>query len=243
MAIDKPDELGLYYLQSRYYNPEMGRFINADALVTTGQGLLGNNMFAYCNNNPVLFVDPSGLIIVLATNATTEQIAEYERAIAYINTSETGRKLITILESSSVVTTIVFVDNDDMGYNPATNTIYFDINSGMVLSDYVSTQSAALGLAHEMGHAAQNLEGMLNGSSWSIDDIEESNLKTYETPIANELGEPTRSSYYDNIGTKDMLNSTHFTTAVMVARPWWHYVLFWKLFVPNAILTEHNLVK
>ena len=41
-------ELGLYYLQSRYYDPEMGRFLNADALVATGQGLLGNNMFAYC---------------------------------------------------------------------------------------------------------------------------------------------------------------------------------------------------
>ena len=38
----------------------MGRFINADALVTTGQGLLGNNMFAYCRNNPVCRRDISG---------------------------------------------------------------------------------------------------------------------------------------------------------------------------------------
>ncbi len=53
-------ETGLYYLQSRYYNPEVGRFINADALVSTGQGLLGNNMFAYCRNNPVCRVDIEG---------------------------------------------------------------------------------------------------------------------------------------------------------------------------------------
>ena len=53
-------ETGLYYLQSRYYNPEIGRFINADALIATGQGILGNNMFAYCNNNPVIFEDASG---------------------------------------------------------------------------------------------------------------------------------------------------------------------------------------
>lgn len=39
----------LYYLQSRYYDPEVGRFLNADALVSTGQGLLGNNMFDRCN--------------------------------------------------------------------------------------------------------------------------------------------------------------------------------------------------
>ena len=50
----------MYYLQSRYYNPELGRFINADAFVSTGQGLLGNNMFAYCRNNPVLRIDISG---------------------------------------------------------------------------------------------------------------------------------------------------------------------------------------
>ena len=54
-------ETGLYYLQSRYFNPKMARFINADALVSTGQGLLGNNMFAYCNNNPVNMLDPAGM--------------------------------------------------------------------------------------------------------------------------------------------------------------------------------------
>lgn len=55
------NETGLYYLQSRYYNPTIGRFINVDALIATGQGILGNNMFAYCNNNPVKNADHLGL--------------------------------------------------------------------------------------------------------------------------------------------------------------------------------------
>ena len=38
----------------------MGRFINADAYASTGQGLLGNNMFVYCGNNPVSYSDPIG---------------------------------------------------------------------------------------------------------------------------------------------------------------------------------------
>ncbi len=54
-------ETGLYYLQSRYYNPATGRFINADGLVSTGTGLLGYNMYIYCNNNPVMCVDPTGM--------------------------------------------------------------------------------------------------------------------------------------------------------------------------------------
>ena len=56
-------ETGLYYLESRYYNPEIGRFINADRYVSTGTGLLGFNMFAYCDNNPVNCVDPSGCFL------------------------------------------------------------------------------------------------------------------------------------------------------------------------------------
>ena len=53
-------ETGFYYCQSRYYDPCLGRFINADGYVSTGQGFLGHNMFAYCGNNPVMYYDPSG---------------------------------------------------------------------------------------------------------------------------------------------------------------------------------------
>ena len=50
---------GLYYLQSRYYNPTYGRFINADSIMKIGN-VLGANVFAYCNNNPVNFADYDG---------------------------------------------------------------------------------------------------------------------------------------------------------------------------------------
>ena len=55
-------ETQLYYLQSRYYNPATGRFINEDAYISTGTGLLGYNMYAYCSNNPVMHVDHDGLV-------------------------------------------------------------------------------------------------------------------------------------------------------------------------------------
>lgn len=54
------NETSLYYLQSRYYDPQLGRFINPDVLVSTGQGILGNNTFAYCGNNPIVRIDPTG---------------------------------------------------------------------------------------------------------------------------------------------------------------------------------------
>ena len=62
-------ETGFYYLQSRYYDPENHRFINADSYASTGQGFLGVNMFAYCNNLPVILHDSNGefpsLLIVI----------------------------------------------------------------------------------------------------------------------------------------------------------------------------------
>ena len=53
-------ETGFYYLQSRYYDPANRRFISADVYASTGQGFLGTNMFAYCNNKPIINSDPSG---------------------------------------------------------------------------------------------------------------------------------------------------------------------------------------
>ena len=53
-------ETGFYYLQSRYYDSVNHRFINADSYASTGQGFIGANMFAYCNNNPVIYADPTG---------------------------------------------------------------------------------------------------------------------------------------------------------------------------------------
>ena len=54
-------ETGFYYLQSRYYDPAICRFINADTFATTdANGFLSANMFAYCENNPVSNSDSEG---------------------------------------------------------------------------------------------------------------------------------------------------------------------------------------
>ena len=58
-------ETGLYYLGSRYYDPEVGRFINADDVSVIGASpmeLTDKNLFAYCDNNPVMRKDDGGQI-------------------------------------------------------------------------------------------------------------------------------------------------------------------------------------
>ena len=64
-------ETGLYYVSSRYYDPEIGRWISPEPNVyngafDSGSGLNGYNVFAYCSNNPVIFYDPTGEFILTA---------------------------------------------------------------------------------------------------------------------------------------------------------------------------------
>jgi len=53
-------EIQMYYCQSRYYNPQWRRFINADITLDTGGHVLGTNVFAYCVNDPINGSDPCG---------------------------------------------------------------------------------------------------------------------------------------------------------------------------------------
>ncbi|MBQ5320623.1 MAG: RHS repeat-associated core domain-containing protein [Oscillospiraceae bacterium] len=53
------NETGFYYLNSRYYDPEVGRFINADIVMDT-ESVFGFNLFSYCENNPITYIDDMG---------------------------------------------------------------------------------------------------------------------------------------------------------------------------------------
>ena len=64
-------ETNLYYLNSRYYDPDVGRFISLDAVdYLAPDSIHGLNLFAYCFNNPIMYADPSGHFVISALLAS-----------------------------------------------------------------------------------------------------------------------------------------------------------------------------
>ena len=77
------NETGFYYLNSRYYDPETGRFINGDAQLNT-DSILGLNLFAYCYNNPILLSDSTGNRPVVGAHPQKETEKEKEQSFKYM---------------------------------------------------------------------------------------------------------------------------------------------------------------
>ena len=75
-------DLDLYLLQSRYYDSRTGRFINADTLeYLEPDSVNGLHLYAYCKNNPIMFIDTTGHFITLATLLTAAIIGAIAGAI------------------------------------------------------------------------------------------------------------------------------------------------------------------
>jgi RHS repeat-associated protein len=60
-------ETGLYYLNSRYYDSTVGRFINADEFINSNESLLSTNIYTYCENNPIKNIDSNGKFFLTLT--------------------------------------------------------------------------------------------------------------------------------------------------------------------------------
>ena len=130
-----------YCLDSRYYDPFVGRFVNADGYMSTGQGVLGYNMFAYCLNSPIILEDSTGSRPVIddlrgETAEQRELSFSYIRAnvkytepftISPVGTYNNGKGNVYIVNESQVdlvdrsdTNTVVIIDSrnsSDPNYN------------------------------------------------------------------------------------------------------------------------------
>ena len=131
-------DTGFYYLQSRYYDPQICRFINADSYASNGMGSVGYNMFAYCLNNPAMYSDalghaPTSTIDIDGDGEDechvyeyTKTIIKYYRCILTVTTDVSGSVYIY-----TGVDTSFFEDSSNWpeGFDPETDLLVGDFTN------------------------------------------------------------------------------------------------------------------
>ena len=115
-------ETGYYYLMSRYYNPEIGRFLNADCGIFIQNSILESNVYSYCINNPIVNADCMGMY------TEKEQILLDKANSCFkskMGTKLNGYSLVEIdpdFERKYEIVTISYIyqkDNDEYAYKSA----------------------------------------------------------------------------------------------------------------------------
>ena len=133
-------ETGFYYLQSRYYDPAIGRFVNADGQISgVGGEILGCNMFTYCMNNPVNMNDSRGKWPRWITAAVA-----VTAAVVFAVTAAPAAAITTVVASATYVTQTWHFDvrasknegMDDLSYEQAKNLPGADINVSDTFHDF-----------------------------------------------------------------------------------------------------------
>ena len=127
-------ETGFYYLNSRYYDPAVGRFLNADGYINANGDLIGYNMFAYCGNNSVNMVDDDGTSALLIAEGG---YASYLIFASSVGTSNCWNPIGIILLTTAVVAGIAFIGFKV--YNKRKSQHDAAVTAALELMDYAST--------------------------------------------------------------------------------------------------------
>ena len=168
-------ETGLYYLNSRYYDPETGRFISPDSLkYLVPETCNGLNLYAYCGNNPVMFVDPNGTLFgfFLGTIVLGAVIGGTINGISAYNAGQRGLGLFGAIAGGAVM-------GGSMAGILALGGVVGLASTGLI--SFGITAGAAFGISLGVGAAAgmvsYSLEyGLRSDREWSVGEMLKSGL-------------------------------------------------------------------
>lgn len=105
----------MYYLQSRYYDPAIGRFISADSQVSTGQGFIGYDAYTYCLNNPINYIDDCGYQAI-AIQETAQWWAYYMGWLCAVDAALPCGDLIYLGGAVILASIAVYASDDSSPY-------------------------------------------------------------------------------------------------------------------------------
>ena len=197
---EKDDETELNYFGARYLDPMLGLWISVDP----ARQFASPYLYAGNGVNPVNAIDPDGNVLKMYSRNSDAYNQRVEIAISKIeNSGDAGKAFIAKLRNSEDVVTIkesskgnftqptLFGRNAEVSWNP-------DVTRGGVNAEGDRERPNFIGLAHELGHAEDIIDGNFttderfnaNGIPFS----EENSIRR-ENQIREAVGEPLREEY------------------------------------------------
>ena len=193
-------ETGLYYLQTRYYDPEIGRFISPDSTkYLDPESINGLNLYAYCLNNPVMYEDPTGHSLTLATIIATLASATYAFGFSFLTTiSSPEYSEMSVEEKINIGLRNGLIS---MGFDLITGVAGIALNAAKH-AKYVVVANVALSIGETI------VSGVTNADSWGQIFVSAivSALSTVTLDVAKISFEVFSANTYKNITIKNIWN-------------------------------------
>ena len=158
----------------------MGRFLNADAYTSTGQGILGNNMFAYCGGNPIVYSDDTGsrrdVCVICKDDGGSGNLKAKTKASSTVSLTTSVGVSVSIGVGPFTYGAQIALVTDSTGYSEVQATYYVPISSSSVSSTPTVSQ-----MVNQIGAA----ERATNSVSFSV----MGNISAYDAPSTSDLHE------------------------------------------------------
>ena len=139
-------ETGLYFLQTRYYDPEVGRFLNMDSVrYADPKSVNGINLYAYCMNNPIKNTDPDGTFILGWIIAVVVAVCVAQTIADVVEVVEISKNENERIEVSEDGTNVKIVD-----------------------SHKIKTPWMQLGYSIYLNHFKEETKDVIQGSSFGV---------------------------------------------------------------------------
>lgn len=225
-VMDEGDDL--FYMRARFYDASTGRFLSEDPIGFAGGDL---NLYGYVAGNPIVGIDPSGLVV-----NTNFDGNEYHNAV---------EQKLNILRNDDITSSLMnYLDNSEYQVNitnscppnkECSGPAAYNLESGNVNIHFSINDQDQYGednipgyiaLAHELGHASDFITSAKYGLTSSLDSmgLENSTVSKYENPLREKAGMSLRKSYSGQFPIWNQLDNSKSE------RIWGYWLNFQALF-------------
>lgn len=201
-------ETGLVYMQARYYDPVVGRFLSIDPVTPAENPAEAFNRYWYANDNPYKYMDSDGREVEYAAGTADDFKKNFAKAIKYLNAVGAAANFAKLQESKQVFLLQPAEDRTNgyqTVYNSKTKTITWADKGGVKVMDSktgkLESMSPAMAVGHEAQHGVHDLQGTFTKDNSTKDaqfqtKEERMVITGYENDSAKKLNEPIRTDHY-----------------------------------------------